>query len=59
VISLSNFTGCWNKPPVVALPDSRELLDLPDKPGYVGISKGYVRELMRQLQACGQAEGTP
>jgi hypothetical protein len=54
---LSGLTACSSTKPIV-IPDSRQLLDLekdcnPPHQGYVGISKGYLREIYHK---CGIKE---
>lgn len=52
-----NLAGCMTKPVVVVLPDSRLLKAVYDEhgqpvPDYYGISAGYLREILRDLEAC-------
>lgn len=43
-------------PKAVVVPDSRDLVDLtegsPARPGWYGISAGYLREIFRDLETC-------
>lgn len=51
---LGALTAC--APKVVAIPDSRELVDLSKgsepRPGWVGISGGYLRDIFLDLDKC-------
>ena len=63
LVCLSSFSGCWHAPKVVVLPDSHQLIPAikcPDgatcalDPGKITLDRGYLREVMGQLEACGQ-----
>ncbi|GEM_PF-2972057 len=52
---LSGLTGC--APKVAVVPDSREIVDLSKgsdpRPGWYGISSGYLRQIFQDLNKCG------
>ncbi|MBI5189950.1 MAG: hypothetical protein HZA22_04695 [Nitrospirae bacterium] len=57
-----SLTACAHgRPEVVIVPDSRELIDLskgsPPRPEWVGISKGYLLEIFKELQNCHGGQG--
>ena len=48
---LCALAGCWTKPEhVVVLPSERVLTET--RPGYVEISKGYLAEILKELERC-------
>ena len=55
VFYLSGLTGCAHQETVV-VPDSREIVDLSKgcepRPGWFGISSGYLREIFQDLGKC-------
>lgn len=57
VCCLSGLTGC--APKVAVVPDSREIVDLSKgsdpRPGWYGISSGYLREIFQDLGKCDDA----
>jgi hypothetical protein len=59
VCCLSGLTGCAHRD-VSIVPDSREIVDLSSgsgpRPGWYGISSGYLREIFRDLQKCGEVQ---
>jgi len=44
------------------IPDSREIINLKDgseaRPGWYGISGGYLRDIFLDLEKCGEMTGT-
>ena len=59
VCFLSGLTGCAHQENVV-IPDSREIVDLSKgsdaRPGWYGISSGYLRQIFQDLNKCGEAK---
>ncbi len=55
---LSGLTGCAHQPAVI--PDSREVIDLSkgseSRPGWYGISGGYLRQIFQDLEKCGSSK---
>ena len=55
ICCLSGLTACAPRAGVV-IPDSRELVDLKDgsapRPGWYGISGGYLRDIFIDLDKC-------
>ena len=48
---VSGCPGWWTKPArVVVLPSERVLVET--RPGYVEISKGYLAEILKELERC-------